>query len=227
MPRRSKTSRARSRPPLNRDRILEAAVALADGRGVASLSMRELASEMGCGAMSLYNHVAHKDDLLEGMIERVAGEFTIPEAPTEDWRADVRRLARSAQRTLMRHPWAAPRWSDHEPGPIRLRYLDAILRLLREAGCSVHDACTAFHAITTHVVGFTLQRIDFPIAYGDLQSVASDFLGRMPREEFPWFAEHVRHHVETPKMEDGFDFVLDLILDEVERGLDRAEAPPS
>ena len=214
---RSSRRKSKKRVPLSREAVFRAALAYVDEHGVDALSMRSLASEMGYGAMSLYNHVANKDEILVGMVELVAGEFELPEAPSDDWKEDVRRLARSAHRTLLRHRWAASRWSDSPPGPARLRYAEAILRTLREAGCPVETACAGFHAITTHVIGYTLQRLDFPVATRDLASVARDFMEDLPAEEFPWFAEHVQHHIDEPVPEDGFAYVLDLILDGLER----------
>jgi AcrR family transcriptional regulator len=197
--------------------VLEAAVAWADEHGTDGLSMRVLAGELGCGAMSLYNHVAHKHDMLEGMVDRVAAEIASPHAEDGDWKAALRTTAHSAHDTLLRHPWAAPLWSKSGPGPARLRHMDGILRILREADFSVAAACRGFHAITTHILGFTLQRLDFPVARQDLARVAADFLREMPTEEFPWFAEHVRHHIDTPDQGDSFSFVLDLILEGLER----------
>ena len=211
--RKTRRTPASARPALSRERVFAAALAFADERGVDALSMRTLASEMGCGAMSLYNHVANKDEILAGMVELVAAEIELPEAPSADWQEDLRSVARSAHETMLRHHWSAPRWWDSPPGPARLRYNDAILRILREAGCSVATACSGFHAITTHVLGYTLQRLDFPVATRDLSAAARDFLSDMPTEEFPFFAEHVRHHVDHGDTSDSFTYVLDLILD--------------
>ena len=227
MPARSTRRKSPKRAPLTREAVFQAALAYVDTHGVDALSMRSLASEMGYGAMSLYNHVANKDEILVGMVELVADEFELPASPSDDWKADLRALSRSAHRTLLRHRWAAPRWSDSPPGPARLRYNEAILRILREAGCSVGTACAGFHAITTHVLGYTLQRLDFPVATRDLASVARDFLGDLPTEEFPFFAEHVQHHIDEPIPEDGFGFVLDLILDELERARSASEEAPA
>ena len=215
----AKPSPRSRRKKLSRDGVFRAAVRFADARGVDALSMRELAREMGYGAMSLYNHVASKEEILAGMVELAASEIEIPAASSGDWKADLRGIARSTHKTLIRHRWAASRWFGTPPGPARLRYNEAILRVLREAGCTVGDACSGFHTITTHVLGFTLQRIDFPVSEKDLAAAARGFLADMPVEEFPYFAEHVQHHIDVPEVEDGFGLVLDLILEGIERDL--------
>ena len=220
MPTRKSARKTRNRPTLTRESVFRAALAYADAHGVDALSMRVLAREMGCGTMSLYNHVANKDEIVTGMVELVAAEIEIPDRGGADWKAELTALARSAHETLMRHPWAARHWSDSVPGPARLRYLEGVLRILREAGVSVGDSCAAFHAITTHVLGYTLQAIDFPVAREDLEGVAREFLADMPTEAFPWFAEHIRHHIDETESEDGFAYVLDLILDGLETSAD-------
>ncbi len=213
-----KTSRPKkARPTLTRDRVLHAAVAFADEHGVEALSMRVLAREVGFGVMSLYNHVANKDEMLDGMIELVADEIEAPPSLNGDWKVAMRKTAISAHQVLVRHAWASGMWSSRGPGPAKLRHMEAILRCLREAGFSVETACRGFHAISTHILGFTLQKLDFPVAPQDLSDVASRFLEDMPADEFPFFAEHVRHHVEGPNQPDSFEFVLDLILDGLER----------
>lgn len=218
MARKTRKRKPVARAPLTPERVLQAAVDFADEHGVEALSMRELARELGFGVMSLYNHVANKDELLDGMVDRVASEIEAPSSPSGDWRHALRETALSAHRTLLRHPWASAMWSNRTPGPARLRYFDSILRGLREAGFSVETACRGFHAITTHVLGFTLQKLDFPVDRRDLSNVASGFLAKMSTGDHPYFAEHVQHHIDAPHQGDSFEFVLDLILDGLERG---------
>ncbi len=206
------------RAPLNRDRVLLTALALADERGVDALSMRALAAELGFGVMSLYNHVANKDEVFEGMAELVASEIEAPATVDDDWKAAMRAIAMSAHHVLVRHPWAAGKWSNVGPGPARLRHMEAILRCLREAGFSAETACRGFHAITTHILGFTLQKLDFPYESKELPKVAKAFLKELPTDEYPYFAEHVRQHIDGPNEGDSFEFVLDLILEGLERG---------
>jgi len=213
----------RPRGPLTRERVLRAAVALADEHGVEGLSMRELARELGFGAMSLYNHVANKNEMLDGMIDLVASEIEAPAPRNGDWKTAIRETALSAHQTLLRHPWASALWSSRVPGPARLRYMDSLLRGLRESGFSVDTACRGFHAITTHVLGFTLQRLAFPVAQPELADVAKSFLADLSTEEFPYFAEHVQHHIDAPGQGDSFETVLDWIVEGLEQS-DRSRA---
>src|SRR3954471_5921360 len=119
------------RTPLSRERVLAAAVALADEHGLESLSMRKLGEAVGVEAMSLYNHVANKSDLLDGMIDQVFGEIDMPTEAT-GWRAAMRTRAVSARAVLARHPWAiALMQSRTSPGPANLRHHDAVIGSLR------------------------------------------------------------------------------------------------
>src|SRR4051794_29501477 len=104
----ARKTRANREPriPLSRERVLSAAISLADEGGIESLSMRKLAQELGVEAMSLYNHVANKEDLLDGIVESVVGEIATPSSETE-WKTAIREIAVSAHETLLRHPWAS------------------------------------------------------------------------------------------------------------------------
>src|SRR5688572_9817770 len=151
------------RQRLNRDRVLAAGVALADVEGIDALSMRRLAQRLGVEAMTLYNHVAHKDDLLDGMLDMAAGEIELPDHGP-DWRHDARRRAISAHGVLMRHPWAARLWTTRiGVGPRRMRYLDDALRGLREAGFRAGLLDRAFHTIENHIIGHALQAQGFAL----------------------------------------------------------------
>src|SRR5919202_1652863 len=127
---------SRTRTPLNKERVLAAAVALADADGVESVSMRRIAQELGVEAMSLYNHVANKDEILDGLVDAVAGEIELPASDTE-WKSALRQILLSARDVLMRHRWARSLWMARGmPGPARLAYAESILRTLREGGFS-------------------------------------------------------------------------------------------
>jgi AcrR family transcriptional regulator len=182
--------------------------------------MRELAGELGFGVMSLYNHVANKDEMLDGMVDWVASEIEAPPARNGDWKAAMRETAVSAHQALVRHPWASGMWSNRGPGPGKLRHMESILKGLREAGFSPETACRGFHAITTHILGFALQKLDFPLDNEELTDVATDFLETMSTETYPYFAEHVQQHIDGPDQGDSFEFVLDLILEGLERTSD-------
>lgn len=203
---------------LTRDRIIAEAVAFADADGLATLTMRRLADRLGVGTMSLYNHVASKDDMIEGMVDAVCAE--IDQLAGDDWRGAIRAGAASAHRVLLAHPWAAHEWSRRMPGPIRTGYMDAILRVLTDAGLSAELVYRGYHAITMHIVGFTTQELGYLAGSRgvDLDALATGFVADLESGGRPHLAEHVRAHLCDTDHGDEFGFALDLILD----GLDRA-----
>jgi AcrR family transcriptional regulator len=213
-----------SRTPLTRERVLAAAVAIADEGGIDSLSMRRLAGELGVKAMSLYNHVANKDDVLDSIVETVAREIVIP-ADRADWKAAIRDSTISAHETLLRHPWASDLWMRQAPGPARLGYMELLLATLREAGFSDDLTYHGYHILQSHFLGYTVQALNYRSMAGpDMAGLAARFLETFPADDFPHFAEHVRQHLE-PRHDDvsAFELGLDLILDGIERMRD-AEA---
>jgi AcrR family transcriptional regulator len=211
------------RIPLTRRRILDAAVALADRDGVRSLSMRKLALELGVEAMSLYHHVANKDDLLDGMVDLVFGEIELPTGEA-DWKAAMRRRAVSARAALRRHPWAIGLMESRStPGPATLRHHDAVLGILRTAGFPVELAAHAYAVLDSYIYGFALQEAGLPFQTPEeLAAVGDTILSQLPAEELPYFTEIAVEHALQPGYDFGneFEFGLDLILD----GLDRALA---
>ena len=153
-----------TRTPLSRERVLRAAIDHADAGGIAALSMRKLAGELGVEAMSLYNHVANKDDLLAGIVELVASEIEDP-SDAVDWKAAIHRSAMSAHAVLLRHRWAAGlTMRVTSLSPARLRWHECVLRTLREAGFSADLTHHAYHALESHIMGFTL----WPVSYTHL-----------------------------------------------------------
>jgi len=214
------TTQVEGRPPLTRERVLRAGIALADEAGIDGLSMRRLGQVLGVEAMSLYNHVANKDDLLDGMVELVVAEFE-PPAAGPDWRAEVRRSSRSAYDALLRHRWACPLLVTRgNPSPPQLAYSDAVLGCLRAAGFSVELAHYAFHALDSHVVGFTLWQMSFPFKnQAELVDLGRRFLAQLPAADYPHLTEHIRYHLEPASAEgqSAFDFGLELVLDSLER----------
>ena len=211
--------RADARAPLNRERVLRAGVELADAEGIEALSMRRLGQALGVEAMSLYNHVASKDDLLRGLLDIVVSEIALPtDAP--DWRAALRASAISANEVLRRHPWACDLLVTRPGlmGPARYRQMDFMLRTLREGGHSVVETHHAFHLLDTYITAFTLQQVSFPAPAGDLAELAGRFLRDFPSELYPSLAEHIGYHAETGLFDEGdFEYGLDLILDGLER----------
>ena len=212
------------RIPLTRDRVLRAAINLADTGGIESLTMRKLAQELGVEAMSLYYYVTRKADILDGIVDLVVSEMELP-SDGADWKAALRRSAISAHDVLMRHPWACTlMMSSTGILPARLRWMDSVLGCLREAGFSVELTHHAYHALDSHITGFTLWQLSFPADSEELAGIATAFLQELPTDEYPYFAEHVQWHLteSRPDDEDEFGFGLDLILDGLERMRDKA-----
>ena len=217
--RRGPAADASPRTPLTRQRVLEAAIALADEAGLEALSMRRLAQGLGVEAMSLYHHVSSKDDLLAGIIDLVVGEFELPD-PGVPWKAAIRRTAISAHDTLVRHRWAANLMLTGGVRPARLRYMDALLGALRAGGFSADMTHHAYHALDSHILGFTLWQVGITSVSASLPDLASGFLRQLSTGEYPWLAEHVEQHVaDRPADQSEFEFGLDLILEGLERHL--------
>src|SRR5918997_4410324 len=147
-----------ARRPLTRARVLRTAIALADQGGIEGLSMRKLGQELGVEAMSLYNHVASKNDLLGSITDLVLSEIELP--ADGDWKTALRRSAVSAHEVLRRHPWACNlALSSARVVPVSVRRADWMLRRLREGGLSAEVTFHAFHALDAHILGFTLWQL--------------------------------------------------------------------
>ncbi len=213
-----------------RERVLAAALALADAGGTEALSMRKLAQALGVEAMSLHNHVANKGDLVDAMVDAVVEEIELPAAPG-DWRAAVRRCAISAHEAFLRHPWAcnlvlAPGAGSGTRAP-RVRYMEWLLGTLRAEGFPPGLTYHAYHVLDSHILGFTLWEVGHVSAATrfagdqDFAAFVAGFVEEMRAEGYPNVAEHAEQHVAPP--DDGvhaFEFALDLLLD----GLERARA---
>jgi AcrR family transcriptional regulator len=209
-----------TRTPLSRERVLRAAIALADRGGIEALSMRKLGQELGVEAMSLYNHVANKDDLLDGIADLVAETIDVP-APGADWKTAIRQTAISSHEVFVRHRWACslmmrrPRVS-----PVRMRWMEAVLRTLREAGFSPDMTHHAYHALDSHITGFTLWEVSMPFeTKEELVAMAQGFLQQIPADEYPYVIEHAEQHIapSSPNSKSEFEFGLELILDGLEK----------
>ena len=214
------------REPLNRERVLRAAVDLADERGLERLSMRELGRTLGVEAMSLYNHVANKDDLLDGMVDLVIDEIDVPAADA-DWKAAMRRRAISARAAFARHPWAV-RLVDTRPsaGPARLRYFEATIACLRRSGFAPGLAVDTLSTLDGFVYGFGVHRLHVAEADPpDDVAMAQALASWLPAAEYPYLNELIVEHVLPGGYDEAasFAFGLDLILDGLEARLDEAE----
>jgi AcrR family transcriptional regulator len=223
-------SRPRQRRiPLTRDRVVSAAIALADDEGIEALSMRKLAKDLGVEAMSLYNHVSNKDDLVDAMVDFVVSQIELPADP--DWEKAIRQCAISAYDTFLRHPWAcslvmAPRDLRLEENP-RLRYMEWLLGRLDEAGFSPELTYRGYHVLDSHILGFTMWHLGHSAAAEDVAGGqdAEDFIAKLvPRLRaggYPHLAEHAVQHSSAPWRENlrEFEFGLDLILDGLRKAL--------
>lgn len=205
---------AERRIPLTKDLVLRAAIGLVDEGGIESLSMRKLGQALGVEAMSLYNHVASKDDILDGIADHVLAEIDLP-AAGDDWEAAIWRCARSARAALAAHPWACNLiMSMPRPLPARLRYMDAVLRCLREAGFSPAATYHGYHALDSHILGFTVWEAGHAVSKEDV----SAFLPILA-EGYPYLAEHAAQHLAGigHEEEGEFEFGLRLIVDGLKR----------
>ncbi len=207
-----------SRETLAREPVLAAAIHLADRGGIASLSMRRLAEDLGVGVMSLYYYFPSKDGLLSAMLDVVFGEMELP-ASGRDWQAAIRSTAVSARDVLLSHPWACQLlMSPTAPSPARLRWMNAVLGRLREAGFSAEMTHHAYHAVDSHVVGFVLWVLPYLSIAEQEPDVAQRLLEQVPLAELPHLAEHIEQHTaDRPGDVSEFEFGLDLILDGLER----------
>lgn len=209
------------RQRLNRDRVLQAAAELADSGGIESLTMRKLGVELGVEAMSLYNHVANKSDLLDGMVDSVFGQIDLSPAGT-DWRTSMRQRAESLRQVLSRHPWAtALMESRTTPGPATLRHHDYVIGTLRGAGFSLEMTAHAFSLMDSYIYGFALQQNNLPPNAEGTAQLAQQIMAQFAADQYPHLSELTVGHVLQPGYDyaDEFAFGIDLILDGLERAL--------
>ncbi|WP_399101998.1 TetR/AcrR family transcriptional regulator [Streptomyces sp. 11x1] len=207
---------ASARTPLSRERVIRTAVTVADEKGSAALTMRAIAEPLGVEAMSLYHHVAGREDILDGMVDAVFDEIELPPGDT-DWKSAMRHRAASTRAVLRRHPWAIGLMdSRSRPGPATLRHHDAVIGVLRAGGFSVPMAAHAFSLIDSYLYGFVLQELSLPFSdSAELDEVAGAILREMPANAYPHLAELAVEHVLKPGYDyaDEFTFGLTLILD--------------
>jgi AcrR family transcriptional regulator len=210
---------AERRAQLTRERVMAAAIKLADRDGIESISMRKLAQELGVEAMSLYTHVRNKNDLLDGMADAVISQIPMS-AGGVDWKTSLRHLALAARSIMLRHPWA-PRTVETRaaPGPAALQYVNSVLGILREGGFSIAQTHHALHILGSRVLGFTQALFDDS---GDLEPEAAAALARELGASHPHVVEMalaVTHGGALGGCDDNaeFEFALDFILDGLAR----------
>ena len=184
--------------------------------------MRTLGRQLGVEAMSLYNHVRNKEDVLDGLVDIVFGEVELP-CEGGDWKAAMRRRAISVSEALSRHRWAVGLMESRtHPGPTNLKHHDSVLRCLREAGFSVAMAAHAYSALDSYIYGFALTQMNLPFETGEQAAqVAETILGQTVATDYPHLAEIATEHVMKPgySYANEFDYGLDLLLEALERDL--------
>ena len=212
-----------SREPLSRDRVLRTALAVADEGGLDGLTIRSLAQRLGAKPMSLYHYVANKDEILDGLVDLVFAEITLPE-PTGDWRTEMTTRARSAIEVLGRHPWSIGLLESRTtPGPATLRHHDATLAALRAGGFSIIQTAHAYAVLDAFVYGFAIQLASLPFEGPDSAAeVAESIMALMAAGEYPHLVEFAEQHALQPGYDfaDEFEFGLGLILDGLAQMLD-------
>lgn len=205
---------------LTRRRILDAARDVVEHEGLDGLSMRKVATYAGSKVMSLYRHIEDKDDLLDALVDEIYVELAGP-PPDMPWRPALRSMAMNERDALVRNPWACALLATRFPGPARRRHMDALLRVLATAGLPEHLADLGYHALTVHIHGFALQQIGYEGAAEQWSDDARAYLDATPADETPYLVAHFRYHAQHGQENDDFTFVLDLILDGLERAATR------
>jgi AcrR family transcriptional regulator len=210
-----------SRTPLNRERVLRAAIDLADRGGIGALSMRKLGLELGVEAMALYRHVRDKDELLDGSVDLVVAEIDTSKRGG-DWRSSLRERVMAARQVMLRHPWAPAVIEERKTvGPAFLAYLESVMSILRTGGFSLDLAHHAIHVLGSRILGFN-QDLFEDKADPRPEPEAAANLARAMEANYPHLAElalGVTHDGGLGGCDDDVEFAfgLDLILDGLER----------
>lgn len=215
------------RTRLTRERVIQAALSVADSGGLGSLTIRSLAKELGAKPMSVYYHVDNKDEILAALVDIVFSEIELP-VPGGNWRWEMRKRAASAREVLARHRWAIGLLESRtDPGPANLRHHDTVIATLRGAGFSAELTAHAYALIDSYVYGFALQEAALPFQGRDsVGDVAESIMKRMAEGQYPHLVDMATSYYLQPGYDfgDEFGFGLDLILDGIERLLASGEA---
>jgi AcrR family transcriptional regulator len=207
-----------ARPPLSQHRVVAAAVKLADREGIDAVTMRNLARELGVEAMSLYHYVPNRDAILDGMVDAVFAEISLPSGSA--WKEALRDRATRARAALSQHRWAIGLMdSRRNPGPHTLGHHDAVLGVLLRAGFPLALAAHAYALLDSYIYGFVLQEVSLPFDSPEgAREVAQEILGALPVDAYPHLVELTTQHVLAEGYSFGreFDFGLTLILDGLE-----------
>jgi AcrR family transcriptional regulator len=213
------TNRAPRRVPLSRERVLEAAIKLADQGGLGSLSMRKLGQELGVEAMALYYHFSNKDEVIDGIVDIVFSEIELPTEGT-GWKTAMRQRAISMRDVLLRHRWAIDLMESRRgAGPANLRHHDAVIGSLRAEGFDIEMAAHAYSLLDSYIYGFALTKMNLPFdASEEVADVAEGMLQRFPVNEYPNLVAMIAEHIQPGyDYGDEFEYGLDLILDGLEK----------
>lgn len=220
-----KKRRRRRKTPLTREQILAGALDFADREGVQNLSMRKIAKTLHVEAMSLYNHVKNKDEILGGIVDMVVAEIALPSQEVH-WKDAMRARALSAHAVLMKHPWAPLLlMSRVNVGPAMLRYTDATLGCLKEAGFTYAQVDYAWNTLDSFVYGFTLQKLNFPFEEDEFADAAEEYSPQLDPKRFPYLTGlsievmQGRHDGVVP-----IEFGVELILNSLETFLKQNKA---
>jgi AcrR family transcriptional regulator len=220
-------STARRARTLTRERVLQGALELADEIGIEAFTMRRLAAALGVKPMTIYHHVSSKEQILDGIVDMVFAEITLP-PDDQPWATAMRVRCHSAREVLARHPWATPLMETRTtPGPATLRHHDAVIGCLRRGGLSLELTAHAYAVIDSYVYGFALQEASLPFREEEeIAGLAREIMNAFPDGVYPHFAEFTAEHVLRPgySFTASFDVGLDLLLDGIERMSAGAEA---
>ena len=212
----------KKRVPLNRERVLLGAMAVADAGGVASLTIRSLAAHLGVKPMALYYHVANKDEILDGIVDLVFTEIELPSLEG-DWRSEMVRRANSARQVLRRHSWAIGLMESRKnPGPATLRHHDTVLGALRAAGFSVEMTAHAYALLDSYIYGFALQEASLPFEGAESAgAVAEPMMRQFPVDAYPHLVEMATEYILQPGYDfaNEFEYGLNVILDALTRSI--------
>jgi AcrR family transcriptional regulator len=213
-------STARHAGTLTRERVLQGALALADEIGIEAFTMRRLAAALGVKPMTIYHHVSSKEQILDGIVDMVFAEITLP-PDDQPWATAMRVRCHSAREVLARHPWATPLMETRTtPGPATLRHHDAVIGCLRRGGLSLELTAHAYAVIDSYVYGFALQEASLPFCgEEEIAGLARQIMKAFPDGVYPHFAEFTADHVLRPgySFTASFDVGLDLLLDGIDR----------
>ena len=225
----------RRREPISRDAIVAAAIGLLDREGLAALSMRRLAEELGTGAASLYWHVGSKDGLLDLVLDEVIGEGKVPDPDPDRWQEQLKQIARDQRAASHRHPWVVRVSVGRIPmGPNALRYTERILAILRAGGLPPHLAVQGYLLLIATINGFTIDETGVddsadaregsmsldPDSLQEIADMASDYVASLPADRFPNMTA-LADEFALSDPDERFDFLIDIFVD----GLSRRAAP--